>query len=156
MNAETIHKIRALHALYVQLTGQPISLRMDRERTWFDWLAYRQPEFTAEDLRAVVLHLKAGIKDQKRNLGALKFSNLIGQPDYFEEDLALATAHARPRPPVQHKVSYVTPVAQVGRDSVEPRRTERIVPTSGNEDATKPAAAHVEGCLQNLRNAINE
>lgn len=146
MNAETIHKIQALHALYVQLTGQPITLRMDRERIWFDWLAFRQPEFAADDLRTVVHHLKAGIKEQKRNPGALKFSNIIGQPDYFEEDLALATATARPRPPVEHKVSYVTPST----------RTERIVPTTGNEDATKPAAAHVEGCLQNLRNAIKE
>lgn len=146
MNAETIHKIRELHDVYVKLTGQPITLNMHRESAWFLWLAHRRPEFTADDLRAVITHIKSGIKDQKRNLGALKFSNLIGQPDYFEEDLALATAHARPRPPVEHKVSYVTPTS----------RTERIMPTTGTEDATKPAAAHVEGCLKNLRNAIKE
>lgn len=144
MNADKIHKIQALHALYVQLTGQNIALRMDRERAWFDWLGCRKPEFTAEDLRTVIHHIKAGIREQKRNPGALKFSNLIGQPDYFEEDLALATAIARPRPPAHTTVRTAHPAGH----------TERIVPASGSEDAAKPAAGHIPGCLEKLRDAI--
>jgi len=84
--------IENLHRLYGQLTGLIIPLDMQREMMWFEW--QRRGHGEAE-LREVVAHLRRGIREQKRNLGALKFRNLIGMPDYFEEDLAEARAARR-------------------------------------------------------------
>jgi hypothetical protein len=84
-----------LHRLYVSHTGLQVSLNMAREVDWGRWLQWRKPPFTADDLRAVVDHIRRGIRDGARNPGALKFRNLIGMPDYFEEDLAEATARSR-------------------------------------------------------------
>jgi len=78
-------EIESLHRVYGEVTGQVIDLTMDRERIWFEWMARK---FSEVDLRLVVRHLKAGISQGKRNDGSLRFSNLIGNPDLFEEDLA--------------------------------------------------------------------
>jgi hypothetical protein len=85
-------KIRALHQLYIDLTGHAVSLGFDRERAWFDFLGRG---FTEDDLRLVVYKIKSGIQRSERRPAALKFHNLIVQLDYFEEDLAEAKAHAR-------------------------------------------------------------
>jgi hypothetical protein len=84
--------IQELHRLYVELTGMALRLDMAREQEWVTWI---QAGHTAEDLRLVVAHLKRGIREGERRPGALKFRNLIGQVDYFEEDLAMAKALAR-------------------------------------------------------------
>lgn len=86
VNAPTPQSVAALHAEYCHLTGQEISLRFDRERAWYEW---EKAGFGQDDLRAVILHLKREIRDGKRNLGALKLSNIL-QPDRFEEDLGVA------------------------------------------------------------------
>ena len=78
--------------LYIQLTGLAIPLDMQRETVWFEWQRRGHGE---QELRDVVAHLRRGIREQRRNPGALKFRNLIGQPDYFEEDLAEARAERR-------------------------------------------------------------
>ncbi|HOC56631.1 MAG TPA: hypothetical protein PKI20_13495 [Verrucomicrobiota bacterium] len=92
--ATSVQKIRALHSAYVLHSGLAIGLDMYRERVWFEWL---RRGFTLEDLKLVIRYLRAGIRDGQRNRGALRFSNLIAQPDRFEEDLAEARAQARPR-----------------------------------------------------------
>ena len=104
MTADQIIRIKKLHQLYVDLTGLRLSLDSAREHTWWDWL---QRGLTEDDLRRVVRMIRAGIKDGSRNPGALKFHNLIGQPDYFEEDAAQAAyrshashpSHSQDRPP---------------------------------------------------------
>lgn len=99
-------EIESLHRVYGEVTGQPINLTMDRDRTWFEWMARK---FTEVDLRMVVRHLKVGINQGKRNDGALKFSNLIGNPDLFEEDLAACrkvrgvSLAPKPAAPVVHQ-----------------------------------------------------
>ena len=92
MSADKRAFIARLHALYCQLTGLVIPLDMQRETIWFEWQrrGHGEPE-----LRVVVAHLQRGIREQRRNPGALKFRNLIGMPDYFEEDLAEARAARR-------------------------------------------------------------
>jgi hypothetical protein len=92
MSTDTRQRIEALHKMYGQLTGLLIPLDMQRETMWFEW--QRRGHGEAE-LREVVAHLRRGIREQKRNPGALKFRNLIGMPDYFEEDLAEARAAHR-------------------------------------------------------------
>jgi hypothetical protein len=89
-----------LHQTYCRLTGQNLSLRFDRERLWFE---FHRAGFTLADLLQVVRYLQKEIRHTRRNVGALKLSNLL-QLDRFEEDLnisrvRLTTQPARPTTP---------------------------------------------------------
>src|SRR5512136_741542 len=90
-------QIAAAHQLYCHLTGQGLRLGFDRERQWYEWL---RAGFTLQDLRRVVSYLQREIREGRRNLGALKLSNLL-QPDRFEEDLNIRRVRLEPpaRPP---------------------------------------------------------
>lgn len=85
--------IETLHQVYEGLTRFQIRLDYTRERQWFEW---QRRGFGEAELRLVVGYLRSQIRIGKRNPGALKFSNLIGNADYFEEDLQLARGAARP------------------------------------------------------------
>ena len=78
-----IERIQQAHALYCRLTGQRVSLRFDRERLWYEFF---HADFTQEDLQRVIGYLQREIREGRRNVGALKLSNLL-QLDRFEEDL---------------------------------------------------------------------
>ena len=53
----------------------------------------------SQDLRTVITYLQREIRAQRRNVGALKLSNLL-QPDRFEEDLQISRVRLRaPSPP---------------------------------------------------------
>jgi hypothetical protein len=78
--------VRALHELYCQCTGQNLSLRFDRERLWYEFL---RAGFKAADLSRVIAYLQKEIRAARRNIGALKLSNLL-QLDRFEEDLNIS------------------------------------------------------------------
>jgi hypothetical protein len=92
VSVTTRETIQQLHAAYCQATGFTLTLDMSREQTWYWW---QKKGFTTEDLYLVVRYISAQIRQQRRNPGALKFSNLIGQYDLFEEDLAMARAERR-------------------------------------------------------------
>jgi hypothetical protein len=87
-------QIASLHQRYCQLTGQSLRLGFDRERLWFEWL---RAGFTPEDLRRVIAYLQREIREGRRNVGALKLSNLL-QPDRFEEDLNIRRVRLEPPP----------------------------------------------------------
>lgn len=82
----TPEQIAQAHGLYQQLTGQSLSLRLDRERLWFEWW---RAGFQLNDLRRVIRYLQREIRESRRNVGSLKLSNLL-QLDRFEEDLAIS------------------------------------------------------------------
>jgi len=83
------------HQLYCQLTGQSLRLGFDRERMWYELLRLG---YSLQDLRTVITYLQREIRAQRRNVGALKLSNLL-QPDRFEEDLQISRVRLRsPRP----------------------------------------------------------
>ena len=84
-------QIQQLHQTYCQLTGQNLSLRFDRERFWYEFL---RAGFTLADLRQVVAYLQKEIRQTRRNVGALKLSNLL-QLDRFEEDLQISRVRLR-------------------------------------------------------------
>ena len=84
--------LRQAHQLYCQLTGQTLRLAFDRERMWFELL---RAGYTLADLRAVIVYLQREIRAQRRNVGALKLSNLL-QPDRFEEDFQISRVRLRP------------------------------------------------------------
>jgi len=87
-------QITAAHQLYCQLTGQTLRLGFDRERQWYEWL---RAGFTLQDLRRVVAYLQREIRHGRRNVGALKLSNLL-QPDRFEEDFNIRRVRLEPSP----------------------------------------------------------
>ena len=88
-------QIECLHQSYCRLTGQNLALRFDRERLWFEFL---RAGFTLADLLQVVRYLQKEIRYSRRNVGALKLSNLL-QPDRFEEDLNISRVRLTPSPP---------------------------------------------------------
>ena len=83
------------HQLYCQLTGQTLRLAFDRERMWYELLRLG---YSLPDLRTVITYLQREIRAQRRNVGALKLSNLL-QPDRFEEDLQISRVRLRPPTP---------------------------------------------------------
>lgn len=87
--------VRELHELYCQWTAQTLSLRFDRERLWYEFL---RAGFSAQDLKRVLTYLQKEIRTQRRNIGALKLSNLL-QLDRFEEDLNISRVRLKPPAP---------------------------------------------------------
>ena len=81
-----IERIQQAHALYCRLTGQRVSLRFDRERLWYELF---QAGFNEVDLQRVIRYLQREIREGRRNVGALKLSNLL-LLDRFEEDLNIS------------------------------------------------------------------
>lgn len=81
-----IQRIHQAHACYCRLTGQRVSLRFDRERLWYEFF---HAGFDEADLQRVIRYLQREIREGRRNIGALKLSNLL-QLDRFEEDLNIS------------------------------------------------------------------
>jgi hypothetical protein len=91
MDPKTLAALRASHELYCHLTGQKLTLRFDRERLWYEFL---RAGFSHDDLKTVVAYLQKEIRASRRNVGALKLSNLL-QLDRFEEDLNISKVKLR-------------------------------------------------------------
>jgi len=104
MDLNTPAALRATHELYCQLTGQKLSLRFDRERLWYEFL---RAGFSTQDLKRVIAYLQKEIRASRRNVGALKLSNLL-QLDRFEEDLNISNVRVRSSPPPQSPRSTPT------------------------------------------------
>ena len=109
--------VRELHQLYCHWTAQSLGLRFDRERLWYEFL---RAGFSAADLKRVVTYLQKEIRAERRNIGALKLSNLL-QLDRFEEDLNIS--RARLKPPAPHPKPAVQPaldpeIADQQRDKI--------------------------------------
>jgi hypothetical protein len=98
--------IQQAHQLYGQLTAQSLTLGFDRERLWYEFL---RAGFTLEDLIRVVSYLQKEIRHSRRNVGALKLSNLL-QLDRFEEDLNISRVRLAPAPPPTSNLS-LAPIA---------------------------------------------
>jgi hypothetical protein len=99
--------VRELHELYCRRTGQNLSLRFDRERLWYEFL---RAGFNAEDLSRVIAYLQKEIRATRRNIGALKLSNLL-QLDRFEEDLNISRMHLKT--PAQRPKATPTPLPHI-------------------------------------------
>jgi hypothetical protein len=104
------------HQLYCHLTGQSLRLAFDRERMWFELLRLG---YSLQDLRTVITYLQREIRAQRRNVGALKLSNLL-QPDRFEEDLQIS--RVRLRAPVPTRPAPPSPPALPAREQQQGRQ----------------------------------
>lgn len=109
--------IAQAHALYCQLTGQNLPIRYDRERQWYELL---RAGHTLADVEHVVRYLQREIRATRRNVGALKLSNLL-QPDRFEEDLGIS--RLRIRAPTGQPTPKQPP--QVPHQTRDPEELER-------------------------------
>ncbi len=101
------------HQLYCRLTGQNLRLDFVRERQWYELL---HQGFTVEEVRRVIVYLQGQIREGRRNVGALKLSNLL-QPDRFEEDLNIRRVRLEPPPraPSSKAPPPLSPVEQERR-----------------------------------------
>ena len=101
-------QIRAAHQLYCQLTGQSLSLGFDRQRMWYELLRLGHG---SEQIKKVIRYLQREIRETRRNVGALKLSNLL-QPDRFEEDLHISQVRLQALKPPSRPVTPPRPVDQ--------------------------------------------
>jgi hypothetical protein len=118
-----VARIAQAHQLYCQLTGQTLSLGFDRERMWLELL---RSGYSFEDLRAVITYLQREIRAQRRNVGALKLSNLL-QPDRFEEDLQISRVRLRPPPSGKpNRPSALSPLPEPERERGRQRAVQLL------------------------------
>jgi hypothetical protein len=108
--------MRELPELYCHWTAQTLSLRFDRERLWYEFL---RAGFSAADLKRVVTYLQKEIRAERRNIGALKLSNLL-QLDRFEEDLNISRVRLKPAAP--HPNPTIQPVLEPEIDDQQRHR----------------------------------
>jgi hypothetical protein len=101
--------VQELHQLYCRWTAQTISLRFDRERLWYEFI---RAGFNAQDLKRVLSYLQNEIRSERRNIGALKLSNLL-QLDRFEEDLNISRVRLRPPAPSPKSTIQPPPEPQI-------------------------------------------
>lgn len=84
--------VQAFHSAYCESTGIEISLRPEREMVW---CAFIKEGFTIDDVRLVGEWLRSKVRREERNVGCLKFTNMISRFDDFEQELALCKAEMR-------------------------------------------------------------
>ena len=116
MNSIDSTQILQAHELYCRLTGQDVRLDYVRQRQWYELL---HQGFTLEQVRRVIVYLQREIREGRRNVGALKLSNLL-QPDRFEEDLNIRRLRLEPPVPSTSAMPALSPAEQ------ERRRTEAL------------------------------
>ena len=122
-------QILQAHELYCRLTGQKLRLDYVRERQWYELL---HQGFTLEEVRRVIVYLQREIRESRRNVGALKLSNLL-QPDRFEEDLNIRRVRLEPPAPAP-----------------PPRPTPPVSPVDQEHGRTKALK-----CLQQLKRSLS-
>jgi len=112
--------ISQAHQLYCQWTGQSLRLGFDRERMWYELL---RQGYGLEDLRRVITYLQREIRAGRRNVGALKLSNLL-QPDRFEEDLQISRVRLGSPPPSRPALPSPSPLSAAQQQAGRQRALE--------------------------------
>jgi len=108
------------HELYCQLTGQKLRLDYVRQRQWYELLHLG---FSLKEVRFVILYLQREIREGRRNVGALKLSNLL-QPDRFEEDFNIR--RIRLEAPIKPSMAAPPTLSRLSPQQKEQRRTRAI------------------------------
>lgn len=118
-----IERIQQAHALYCRLTGQRVSLRFDRERLWYELF---HAGFNEADLQKVIRYLQREIREGRRNVGALKLSNLL-QIDRFEDDLNISQVQLyAPKPPPPTRASSEPPPTPQEKEAARHRALQLL------------------------------
>lgn len=87
--------IYLMHSAYCEAINFRIILTLERQRELEALIARG---VTLEDFKLVLRWLNLKIAKGERNLGALRWSNLVWDAGRFEEELAMAKAEQRNRP----------------------------------------------------------
>lgn len=91
MSTQAIQDIKAMHEVYVRMTGLNVPLDMGRELQWHVvWMQGVRPD----DIRLVIDHMKRKAKAQKPHR-SFTFRSFVGNADYLVEDIAEAKAANR-------------------------------------------------------------
>jgi hypothetical protein len=114
--------LEQLHQTYCRLTGQNLLWRFDRERLWWEFL---HAGFTLADLTQVIRYLQKEIRQTRRNVGALKLSNLL-QLDRFEEDLNISRVRLLPEPPPKAPVVLLPTCSPAEQERGRQRALEQL------------------------------
>jgi hypothetical protein len=115
-------QLEELHQTYCRLTGQNLLWRFDRERLWWEFL---HAGFTLADLTQVIRYLQKEIRQTRRNVGALKLSNLL-QLDRFEEDLNISRVRLLPEPPPKAPVVLLPTCSPAEQERGRQRALEQL------------------------------
>lgn len=115
-------QLEELHQTYCRLTGQNLAWRLDRERIWFEFL---HAGFTLADLTQVIRYLQKEIRHTRRNVGALKLSNLL-QLDRFEEDLNISRVRLAPEPPPKPPITRAPTCSPAEQERGRQRALEQL------------------------------
>ncbi len=91
----TIESHDEIHRVYQTITNRDIPCTMQMH---FQWSAWKAQGWTVDDLRLVVQHIKEMIRQDRRRPESLRFHNLIGNTERFNEDISEARSLARIRP----------------------------------------------------------
>lgn len=113
---DPIDQINDLDHLYTSLTGFQFKVRGVCSPHQEGWFRFIKAGFTAADLTLTVRWIQRRIKEGKRDIGALRWSTLIGSIDRFDEEWAMAKSESRntkPSPtPKEKAVSQLRPVIE--------------------------------------------
>jgi hypothetical protein len=115
-------QIEQLHQTYCRLTAQNLTLRFDRQRLWYDFI---QAGFTANELIRVLGYLQKEIRQSRRNVGALKLSNLL-QLDRFEEDLNISQVRLTSQPPRPNPPPDAPPCSRTEQEQGRQRALQQL------------------------------
>lgn len=115
-------QLKQLHQTYCRLTGQTLSWRFDRERLWWELL---HAGFTLADLIQVIRYLQKEIRHTRRNVGALKLSNLL-QLDRFEEDLNISRVRLVPELPPKPPITLTPTCSPTEQERGRQRALEQL------------------------------
>lgn len=130
-------QIEQLHQTYCRLTGQNLPLRFDRERLWFE---FHRAGFTEAHLTQVLRYLQKEIRHTRRNVGALKLSNLL-QLDRFEEDLNISRVRLVPPPLPPPRPATLPPTCSVAEQEHGRRRALEQLRQLKNQLDIQPSAS---------------
>lgn len=136
-SSEMSAQIQSFAHAYASITGMHLrsGLAFDRERQLFDVI---KAGVTLADFEMVLRHLMWQIKQGKRNLGAVRWSNIVARIDLLDEEIQMAKAERRNAKPAP---------------SPKERVLNQLRPTYGNVDESHCSARHVKELIEELKRA---
>lgn len=134
-------QVSLCHSAYQKLTGFTLPIRSLLDMRRQAWQRLIAAGYTAADVELVILHLKSEIRAGRRFPGCLRFRNLVEDSEHFQEEVSMAKARNRKRPP-----SAKESVLAMARPTVEERTPA--------PDAVKTTASIIPGLLAEMRKAV--
>ncbi len=117
-------QIKELHACYGRMSGLEVPLTLGR---MFQWEVFCKQGYNENDLRLVIEVLRRKIKVGPNTLACLKFSNLIGDIEKFQESLSEARAMSRLPKVDKSRESVLKATGRTTTKDTPPRTAEEVL-----------------------------